>query len=295
MHSYLKTIGFRSYQNKRQIRQLLQLAMEKPDTMHLVQTDMDSTMAVLTREVAEGIGLALYGEMDENGQFQMEYYYPYMVGDEISSVSETVIQKQGSRDSFAGMYEDYRVGMTLIYFLTNVFQMKELFSRTGKEPKVLSTRLAGLASEGKIILPVRKSTMELKQAKVLSRRRKKLIEEAKQGNEEALEDLTIEEMNTYAKVSRRLEKEDLYSIVDSFFIPNGVECDQYSVMGDIQGCETVKNKITGEELVRMSLLCNDISIQVLINREDLLGMPAPGFRFKGNIWLQGRAEFQVNS
>lgn len=295
MHSYLKTIGFRSCQDKNQIRQLLKLVMEKPDSMHLVQTDAHSTLAVLTREISEGIGIALYGELDENGQFQMEYYYPYMTGRRISSVNDTVIQKQGSRDSYAGMYEDYRVGMTLIYFLTNVFQMKEIYSRTGKEPRVMATRLAGLASDGKILLPVRKSKEEMEQARVLSKRREKLIEAAKQGSEEALENLTVEEMNTFAKVNRRLEKEDLYSIVDSFFIPNGVECDQYSVMGDIMECETVENRLTGEKMVRMSLLCNDITMEVLIHREDLLGMPEAGFRFKGNIWLQGSAEFRVNS
>ena len=48
-------------------------------------------------------------------------------------------------------------------------------------------------------------------------------------------------------------------------------------------------------MVRMSLLCNDITMEVLIHREDLLGMPEAGFRFKGNIWLQGSAEFRVNS
>lgn len=236
MHSYLTSIGFRSYQNKKQIRQLLKLVMDKPDSTHMVQTDPDTTMAVLKREVADHMGLALYGELDEDGQFQMEYYFPYLEGIEQSSDSDVMIQKQGSRDAYAGMYEDLRVGMTLIYFLNNVYEMKEIFSRTGKEPAGKGTRLAALASDGKIILPVRKSVQDREQARISTRKREKLIEEARQGNESAIEDLTIEEMNTYASVTRRLAKEDLYSVVDSFFIPNGVECDQYSVMGDIRCC-----------------------------------------------------------
>ena len=32
-------------------------------------------------------------------------------------------------------------------------------------------------------------------------------------------------------------KEDLYSIIDSCFMPCGVECDQYSIIGEIKEVE----------------------------------------------------------
>ena len=34
-------------------------------------------------------------------------------------------------------------------------------------------------------------------------------------------------IDLYSKVSRRLVKEDVYSIVESCFMPFGIECDQY--------------------------------------------------------------------
>jgi hypothetical protein len=49
-----------------------------------------------------------------------------------------------------------------------------------------------------------------------------------------METLTIEDIDLYSKISRRAMKEDLYSIIDSCFMPCGIECDQYSVIGEIK-------------------------------------------------------------
>jgi hypothetical protein len=53
------------------------------------------------------------------------------------------------------------------------------------------------------------------------------------GDEDAMEKLTMEDMDTYAAISRQIQTQDVYSIVDSYFMPYGVECDMYSVMGEI--------------------------------------------------------------
>ena len=68
-------------------------------------------------------------------------------------------------------------------------------------------------------------------SRVASKDRNSLIEAAKSGDEDAMETLTIEDIDLYSKISRRATKEDLYSIIDSCFMPYGVECDQYSVIG----------------------------------------------------------------
>lgn len=55
-----------------------------------------------------------------------------------------------------------------------------------------------------------------------------------------MESLTIEDIDLYSQISRRAMKEDLYSIIDSCFMPCGVECDQYSVIGEIEEVEKLK-------------------------------------------------------
>ena len=121
--------------------------------------------------------------------------------------------------------------------------------------------------------------------------RNRLIAQARQGDEEAIETLTLEDMDTYNAISKKIRKEDILSLVDTYFMPYGVECDQYSVLGEILECSSTKNKITGEELCIMALSCNDLVFDVCINKKDLYGEPLQGRRFKGTIWMQGIINF----
>ena len=75
-------------------------------------------------------------------------------------------------------------------------------------------------------------------------------------------------------------------------MPSGIECDQYSILGEIKDVALKKNRITGEEIYDMMLECNDLYFRVGINKMDLLGEPAMGRRFKGKIWMMGTANFR---
>ena len=122
------------------------------------------------------------------------------------------------------------------------------------------------------------------------KKRDKLIKAAREGNEEAIESLTLDDIDVYSKISSKIKETDIYTIVDTYFMPYGVECDQYSVLGEIEEIHEVKNTITGEELYQMSLLCNGLPMDICINKKDLYGEPMVGRRFKGSIWLQGHLE-----
>ena len=64
--------------------------------------------------------------------------------------------------------------------------------------------------------------------------------------------------------------------------------------GGYQAVETPEirvNKYTKETIYQLRLECNDMNLDVCINKEDLLGEPEVGRRFKGTIWLQGHINF----
>ena len=111
------------------------------------------------------------------------------------------------------------------------------------------------------------------------------------GNQDAIDSLTIDDIDMYAMVSRRARTEDVYSIVESSFVPFGSESDNYSILGTILECNLVTNSMSGEQVYDLLVDCNEIVYDVCINKSDLLGEPAPGRRFKGNIWMQGYAYF----
>ena len=153
--------------------------------------------------------------------------------------------------------------------------------------------LAGLSVKGKILLPIKKTAKEREMAKVAAKERNNLLEAAKNGNEEAMESLTIEDIDLYSQISRRVLKEDIYSIIESSFMPCGIECDQYSIIGTIEELEIAENCVTGEEVCKMKLECNDMFFDVAINKKDLIGEPLVGRRFKGQIWMTGTAKFKA--
>ena len=106
-----------------------------------------------------------------------------------------------------------------------------------------------------------------------------------------MESLTLEDIDTYTSVAKKLMTQDVYTLVDSYFMPYGVECDHYSVLGEIVACKKVKNSLTEEEIYLLTICSNELTFDVAINIIDLFGEPQVGRRFKGTIWLQGRVNF----
>ena len=70
-------------------------------------------------------------------------------------------------------------------------------------------------------------------------------------------------------------------------MPYGIESDQYAIIGEIMDYHYVQNKKTEEEICILTLNCNDMILDVCVNKENMLGEPAIGRRYKGVIWLQG--------
>ena len=122
--------------------------------------------------------------------------------------------------------------------------------------------------------------------------RSKLFSEAKKGNQEAIESLTLDDIDLYSMVSRRVRREDIYSIVNTSFIPYGSESDNYIVLGTIENVRVEKNIWTDEQVYILQLCCNQMEFEVCISRRDLFGEPLVGRRFRGIVWMQGYVDFK---
>ena len=290
MHKFMRTVGFSMYQKKRDMEALLkELAAQAVRTGRMAEKD-GSMFCELRAELADDMGVVLAGEMDEEGNFSQEYYFPYVKNTGISSAAECSIQRHAEKETYAGLLDEYRVGISLIFYMENSLEYR--LRRQNKEvTEAKGVSLTGLAVRGKILLPVQKTRQQAENSRQESKKRTRLIEAAKNGDEDAIETLTIEDIDLYSMVSRRIAHEDVYSIIDTCFMPCGVECDQYAVIGEITDMEIKTNRMTGEEVYNLKLDCNDMQFYVAINKKDLLGEPLPGRRFKGQVWMQGTVEF----
>ena len=91
-----------------------------------------------------------------------------------------------------------------------------------------------------------------------------LLSAAKSGDPQAIESLTLDDIDTYSKVSRRLISEDVFTIVDTYIMPYGIECDRYSIMGEILEYRPTRNEITREDICIMKLDVNGLLFDVCV-------------------------------
>ncbi|MDF2510228.1 MAG: hypothetical protein K0S04_94 [Herbinix sp.] len=287
MHSYLRAIGFSNINNRMELNQLLEIITENSTKKRTAPLSSKGSLTEITMEFGEGMGITLRGEVDEAGKFHMEHYFPCLNGQYISTREEVGINKRVDSEAYTGMCDDFRLGVSLIFYLQNVIEFLEKKSQNMPMSTPFPITLAALSLEGRVLLPIEMDEVQVRNISAETKYRNQLIAEAKKGNQEAIDSLTIDDIDTYAMISRRAKKEDIYSIVDTSFIPFGSESDNYSVIATITECNIIENTMTKEELYDMQLVCNDITFRLCINKEDLIGEPSVGRRFKGNIWMQG--------
>ena len=233
----------------------------------------------------------MYGEMDENENFDADYYIPYFNGSGITTFSEVIVEKRIDREQYVGICEDPKVGISLIFCLKNGIEYKKECQLGGMSKLNTSVTFSGLALSGKILLPVQKSQRQIDSVSEASDNRRNLLNAARNGDQSAIETLTLDDIDIYSQVSRRLLYEDVFTIVDTYFMPYGVECDIYSIMGEILDVSEAENQITKEKLYQLRLDVNELQFDVCVPKKELLGEPEIGRRFKGTIWLQGDINF----
>ncbi len=292
MHNFLKTIGFSKIQTDMQLEPILERAVNDKYRTLIINGNEGSVIEQYQLPVAPSMGIAVVGERTPDGVFHRNYYFPYMRSYDGTLTEAGSVERHLEKETYAGVLEDFKSGITLIFYITNSVQLREI-QKMEMRVKARQAFLTGLASEGKILLPIEKKE-DPEAVKRKSIERRSLFEAARQGDQEAIDTLTETDINMFNELHQRIVTEDLYSIVETTFMPTGVECDIYSILGEIVSLRVKENVYTHENVVDMKISCNDCIFHVAINESDLVGIPAVGRRFKGKIWMQGNLEFIEN-
>lgn len=291
MHRFLRSIGFSEFKNKKQLDELLQDVIEHPNMEKLAIDSDGNEFSEITHLFSECFGITVCGQYHSDNSFSMDYYYPVFIGQEISTDEQIEIERHVGNESYAGICDEMRLGVTLIFYVQNVADYLNHKAICGTTCQNVTITLTALSSGGKIILPIGKNEEQIRNIERNKINHNYLMAAARDGDEEAIENLTLEDIDLYSMISKRVEKEDVFSIVESYFMPYGIESDQYSIMGHILDINTIQNDRTKENILLMKINSNDIIFDICMNEKDLIGEPEVGRRFKGNIWMQGKINF----
>lgn len=254
-------------------------------------SDEDSMLAELRLDYGNGYGICAVGVFDQYDDFTEESFFPYFISESVSSIENASVEERIEGYTYAGVVDDLNVGTTLIFRLINSVEFLKYGAPQIKQIPGTSVCLSGLCLSGTVVLPILKTEDEIEDTREKEIERRNLINLARNGDEEAMKDLTMQDMDLYAVIMDKLQEDDIYTIVDSTFMPSGVECDLYSVLGEIIKCSITENPVTGEKVWILTVMCGNLMFKVCINAKDLFGEPAPGRRFKGVVWMQGVINF----
>lgn len=287
MHKFMRAIGFSKLTDRREQQKLITDIIVNAAHRSYTSNGEETILAEFCEDFAQDIGIAVCGEFDAEDKFTYDYFYPYLRGSGVSSYEDVSVERHAEKESYAGICDDIKVGVSLIFYLQNIVPYVKAQHSDMLPIRGTTLTLSGLSINGSILLPIVKNEREKQKLQKASMNRNQLIAAARKGDEDAIESLTLEDMDTYTSISKKILTEDVFSLVDTYFMPYGVECDQYSVMGEILDISLRVNRITGEEIYVMRLNCNDLQFDICINKQDLYGEPQVGRRFKGIIWMQG--------
>lgn len=290
LHKYLRAIGFSQLKSKKQLQKIIKDIIHNSTDKTYTANGEDTIFAEFSKDFCENAGIAVRGEFEED-KFIYDYYFPFFRGTGISSEEDVSIERHAEKESYAGICDDIKVGVSLIFYLQNAVDYLRAKNSNLLPVRGTTLTLSGLSCQGIIMMPIVKNEKEKQKIKKVSNNRNLLIEAARKGDEEAIENLTLEDMDTYTSISKKIQKEDVFSLVDTYFMPYGVECDQYSILGEIIECHLITNHMTAEKIYQMTVSCNELKFDICINKKDLFGEPEVGRRFKGVLWMQGYINF----
>ncbi len=290
MHSYLQAIGF-SEITEDDLDKMIYEAIRNPDSHESCLDSEGNEFVEIKMQVNEDVGIAIRGMYDMDDNFKLCYYYPYCTAGSHSSGAPLDIIRQAERECYQGVCDDDRLGVSLVFYLQNMmdFLQKSEGLNRFENSKAKITCLTALSISGSILLPVAKPVAVSKRASIFERA--SCADAVKEGNFNEFQNIVDDDMELLTMISRRIMKEDVYSIVSTCFMPYGIESDKYFIIADILEVGSLLNHKTNEEMYHMLVRSNDIEFELCINKMDIVGEPAVGRRFKGNVWMQGRVEF----
>lgn len=291
VHRFLRSIGFSNIKTRAALQNIIRQAVKEAYAKGYTTIDENVLYAEYFGSFGERIGLCVRGEYDDNNKFVVDYCFPYLKGHDITTYEDISIDRQTEKLSFAGVVDDYHIGVSLIFYLQSIITYMKYFNNNKLPLKGTSLTLTGLSDGGTILFPLSKDSRERQMSKMYHSRKSKMLRDAVDGNEDAIESLTMGDIGTQKLLQDKIKNEDIYSLVDTYFMPYGMECDLYAILGEIVNYQLIKNTLSGEEVYIISLDVNGILFDICVNKKDITGEVEKGRRYKGIIWLQGEINF----
>ena len=287
MNRYFRAIGFLEDFNREKYEQIVEDIMFRPDNS-VIRTVLNNNHVLVDKllETGNNKGICVRVIKDEKGTMYRESVFPYFKTDHFEEHNNCSFEKKITGEEFLGVYEELNLGENVFFHVLNI---DEAYKKKANPESDCHISISALSIAGNVILPIKKNEHEIEEVRNFNNNRVRLLNMANDGDQNAFATIRRDDILTNVTVSEQIfvNEMDIYSVVDSSFIPCGAECDLYSILGEIIDYRKEENRLSGEKIYELDVLVKGVLLKVSIHEKDLLGEPEVGFRFKGTVWLQG--------
>ncbi|MCT4545050.1 MAG: DUF3881 family protein [Vallitalea sp.] len=289
MEKYLNAVGFKKYVQDQQVKEVIQQVINNPTEKYISNYCEDKIKIELCKKYDDELGIIIRGELDEKEEIKILAVIPYKKGNIIMDINEVDVINTDDKDDYYVYFEDEKTGNPITFYLQNVVDYLDI--KDDEKVYIENIKLVALSIEGTVILPVEKEDVDVILEKEEEKWRASLLELAREGDEEAIGLLESDAKQAAELFKQRCQQEDLLTILEGYFIPYGLNDAEYSILGTIDDFCIKVNSFTKEEVYILDVTCLNFKMQVCINKEDLIGIPSKGMRFKAICHIQGHIEF----
>lgn len=288
MESPISAVGFSNLDKDTQLEAIVSSILNAPTKQFATRKQDKDILAEYFKSYDEDVyvmvRIMLKDGSKKDSKIEIEQCEPCFFSSNEIEVEEMTVECVDDDHTYYVICEEKETGMQFIFWLQNVVEYTDIIEEKRVFDKV---KIAGLAMEGTIILPIEKNQEDEEVEREEREKLKVMIQKAREGDTEAQAQLEQEEKDLDDQLKERMMEEDFLSIMSGYFVPTTLVDATYAVLGEIKAIDTRKNNKTGDELYLFTLEVNDMPLEVLINKKDLVGMPSVGMRFMGTCWLQG--------
>ena len=175
MHKFLRAVGFSQIKDRKELIKLITASIQNAEKRSYITTGDNVMLAEFAKDYADRIGVAVCGEFDDEDKFIYEYYYPYLIPFGVSTEEDINVERHAAQYSYAGVVNEPRIGVTLIYYLQNMVPYVKLENENKFPIKGTSLSLSSLSIKGQILMPIAKTDEEKAVARKKSNYRNNLI------------------------------------------------------------------------------------------------------------------------
>ncbi|MDR2903848.1 MAG: DUF3881 family protein [Clostridiales bacterium] len=292
MNKNISAIGFKSILNKRKaLSDIIRRISDNPDKSQVSVNKNGRTQLEQYGYIGESFGLVLYAARGENGETKVNRWHPFAVADQNMRISNVSFEKMQNGSIFA-YCEDASTGTELEFRLNNQMDFETL--KAQKSTVLLDDADANIIALGKIgniIFPIEKNEDAIRMREEENETRRNLLSLLRKGDETAEQKLYEHSVEIASAVHERLKTEDVLSVFEGYCLPYGTTDGTFALLGDIIETDEMFNRLTDETVYSLMLDVTGVSIQLLINQNDVVGMPISGMRFMVVCDLQGSIRF----